>query len=232
MQAAPPHSAGAEATSDSRQIMFRSLYRWIAPLFLLALAACGPSLPAFSEISPQAEQTLRPGDIVELVVWREEDMSGEFMVDQQNHVVLPRVGKWDVQGETELSLEERLTAALGEDLNNPAIDVIVLRRIQVLGAVEKPGLYALDNTMTLGDALATAGGVGPTGRHDRIDLIRGSERYVIELDRGRQLTDLRLRSGDSLYVPQRSWLLRNSGAVITGVSSLAGLVALLISTTN
>ena len=212
--------------------MFRMAFRGLVPLWLLILSGCATSSAPLDELRPQVEQALRPGDIVKVVVWREEDLTGEFLVDQSGQVILPRVGKWEVAGETESSLEERLNAALRDELRNNAADVIVLRRVQVLGAVKEPGLYRLDNTMRLGDALALAGGVDPTGRKDRIDIVREGERYVIHLDDDRGLVEAALRSGDSLYVPQRNWFVRNYGAVLTGLSSLTSLAALIISTSN
>lgn len=227
IRATPPVSAGRRARSSLRQLMLRLSFKGIVPLCLLALTACSASRPV-DELRPRGEQALRPGDIVQLVVWREEDLSGDFMVDQFGHVILPRVGKWDVREETESSLEERLTEALGHEIRDAAVDVIILRRIRVLGAVVEPGLYSLDNTMTLGDALATAGGVDPTGRRDRVEIVRGSERYVVEMDNDRALADLTLHSGDALFVPQRNWFLRNYVAVLTGLSSLAGLMAVVL----
>ena len=60
-------------------------------------------------------------------------------VRNYGQIVLPRVGTWNVRQETEASLEARLTEALGEDLRDPTVDVIVMRRIQILGAVGRPG---------------------------------------------------------------------------------------------
>lgn len=211
--------------------MFRSPMRWIAPFCFLALTGCAStSASSLDLLEPQPEQTLRPGDVVELVVWREEDLSGEFLVDRTGHVILPRMGKVDVRQETESSLEDRLNEVLSTELRDAAIDVIVLRRIQVVGAVQEPGLYPMDNTMTVSDALATAGGVNPVGVRGRVELVRDGQRYALDTDRDHTLAALALRSGDALYVPQRHWLLRNYGPVVTAVSSLAGLVAVFIST--
>ena len=212
--------------------MFRSHIRGVVPLCLLLLAGCASAHSSLDVMAPEEHQVIRPGDLIQVVVWREEDLTGEFLVDRSGRVVLPRIGRWEVTGETEPSLEERLASALGEDLRHATVDVTVLRRIQVLGAVTTPGLYTLDSTMTLGDALAMAGGVNPTGQQDRIDIIRGNERHVIELDETRSLTGLTIRSGDSIYIPQKNWFVRNYPAVFAGLSSRAGVVALIVSLTG
>ena len=49
-----------------------------------------------------------PGDLLSLQVWQEEDLTGEFRVDQHFLVTLPRLGELDVSGDTELSLRQRV----------------------------------------------------------------------------------------------------------------------------
>ncbi len=209
--------------------MTQSYFRRSVTLCLLVLMGCASAAPPpFEPGAAMPEQNLRPGDVVKVQVWREEDLSGEFMVDPSGQVVLPRVGKWDVRHETEASLEARLTEALREDLRNPTVDVVVLRRIQILGAVGRPGLYPLDSTMTLGDALAEAGGISTAGKQNVMEIVRAGERFRIEMDADRRLAELPLRSGDVLYVPERNWFLRNYGVVLTVLTSAAGVAAVVI----
>jgi polysaccharide export outer membrane protein len=170
--------------------------------------------------------------VVKVEVWRESDLSGEFMVDESGHVVLPRVGTWDVRNETEASLQTRLTEALREDLRNPTVDVVILRRIQIIGAVTRPGLYPLDSTMTLGDALAEAGGPSTAGKKDVVEIVRGGDRYTVAMGTDRRLAELPLRSGDVLYVPERNWFLRNYGVVLTVLTSAAGVMAVIITSSG
>lgn len=198
------------------------------PAILAVLAGCASAPPSIDQMGPQAEETLLPGDIVQLNVWREEDLTGEFMVDREGSVVLPRVGKWDVRGETEADLEARLTEELGRVLRNPSIDVIVLRRIQVVGAVKEPGVYPLDNTVTLGAALAEAGGVSESGQRNRLELVRDGQRFTVRMNDDRRLSTFPLRSGDMLVVPERNWFLRNYGVVVTALTSAAGVAAVII----
>jgi protein involved in polysaccharide export with SLBB domain len=175
---------------------------------------------------PISQETgpLRPGDSIKLAVWREPDLSGEFGVNESSEVVLPRLGPVSVEGISPDSLKRMLTRAYGEFLVNPSIEVTLRRRLSILGAVRTPGIYPVDPTVTVGDALALAGGASPDGKPDRVELRRGGERIEVKLDRGTQLANTPIRSGDELYVPQKSWIARNPGLVIGTLTGIAGLI--------
>ena len=171
---------------------------------------------------------LRAGDLIRLKIWREPDLSGEFRVDDEGMAVLPRLGPTQVGGQDPAALTARLVESYASFLQHRSIEVVLLRRIQVLGAVRNPGIYTVEPTMTVSDALALAGGTTTEGNPRRIDLIRGGRRLPVSLTADTRLAATSIRSGDQLFVPERSWLSRNSGIVagsVTGVLSL--LIALL-----
>ena len=126
---------------------------------------------------------LRPGDRVRLKVWREPDLSGEFEVDEDGIVVFPKVGRLDVQKISTDSLKALLVARYAESLRSPSVEVTVLRKLNVLGAVKNPGLYYVDPTTTVADALALAGGVTPDGKQNSVELLRDGKRLPVELSR-------------------------------------------------
>jgi polysaccharide export outer membrane protein len=167
---------------------------------------------------------LHPGDVVRLQIWREPDMSGDYPVDDRGNVTLPRLGARHVTDIPPDSLRRGLVAQYQQYLEHSSVDVTLLRRIRVVGAVAKPGLYPVDPTMAPSDAIALAGGVTPNGRTDRIDLWRGGTRTTITLNALDQHASLHLQSGDALVVPSRSWIARNVvviPATITALVSLA-----------
>jgi protein involved in polysaccharide export with SLBB domain len=166
-----------------------------------------------------SDSALQPGDVVRLRIWMEPDMSGEFPVDARGVVVLPRLGPVTVTNESAESLRARLTAAYGEFLNHTSIDVSLLRRVQVLGAVRSPGLYQADPTMNISDVLALAGGATNQGRIDRVELIRNGQTVARNLTPFTLVGSSPIRSGDQLVVPEKSWLVRNPGVVIGAVSA-------------
>lgn len=169
-------------------------------------------------------QTLRPGDIVRLRIWREPDMSGEFTVDEAGMVVFPRVGEYRVMDDTPETLAARLVADYRQYLVNPSIEVTVLRRVRIIGAVNNPGLFPVDPTVTVADALALAGGATLNGDPDKIRIIRDGVEIAVDIRANTRIADSPIRSGDQIYVPERSWVARNSGVVAAAITGTVSLI--------
>jgi len=139
--------------------------------------------------------------------------------------VFPKIGPLDVREISTDSLKALLLSRYVTSLRNPSVEVTVLRRVNVLGSVRNPGLYYVDLTNTVADVLALAGGVSPEGKQDRFELLRAGERLPVELSGSSRLADSPLRSGDQLWVPQRSWLSRNAGVIAAAISAGAFIFA-------
>jgi protein involved in polysaccharide export with SLBB domain len=166
---------------------------------------------------------VRPGDEIRVRIWREPELSGEFQVDETGVVAFPKLGRMHVTAEQPASLKERLVRAYSVYLVNPSIEVQVRRRINVLGAVKNPGIYEVDPTMTIADALAVAGGTTSLGRASQVELRRQGASGPIRLSGRVLIGDSPIQSGDQLLVPERSWLSRNP-AVIIGAIGLVSTV--------
>ena len=162
-------------------------------------------------------------------IWREEERSGDYIVDEAGSVVFPRVGEYSVLQETPPSLQAKLLASYGRYLRDPNIDVIVLRRIIVRGAVNEPGLKMADPTITIADALALAGGATSLGDQNKIQIFRDGLVILGDISVDTRLADSIIRSGDQIFVPERGWVRRNTGLVATAASlSVTLLIALFI----
>ncbi len=166
---------------------------------------------------------VRPGDVLRLRVWREPDMSGDFPVDQWGAAVLPELGRTVVGGRAADEVERDVGARLITYLSHRTVAVTVLRRVQIAGAVRTPGLYPLDPTVTVGEAITLAGGATPEGRVDRIELVRDGVRQSVRLEPGMRVAESPVRSGDQLLVPQRGWWSRNT-VLTAALLSIAGSV--------
>jgi polysaccharide export outer membrane protein len=172
-----------------------------------------------------ASAALQSGDAVKLRIWREPDLSGRYPVDHQGEITFPKIGVLRVSGLSTDSLKRFLVAAYAPFLRDPSIEVTLLRRVTVAGSVRNPGLYEADETMTISDVLALAGGPAPDGAPEKVTLVRNGDRVTSELSGATPIGDSPLRSGDQLYVPQRSWLSRNTGIVAALISSVGIIVA-------
>lgn len=171
---------------------------------------------------------IRPGDILRIRVWREPELSGEFSIDETGHVVVPHLGRWQVAGLPVDSVRARLTDHYSTILTHAAVEVTVLRRIQVLGAVRNPGLYPVDATMTVSDALALAGGATIDGRRNIVRLVRGDTTVTAALSGNTRLGEMSLESGDQLYVPERSWWVRNGAVAASAITAALGVTITLL----
>jgi polysaccharide export outer membrane protein len=184
-----------------------------------------PAAQAASD-SGAGSAVLLPGDVVRLRIWREPDLSGDFQVDDRGTVVFPKVGPTNVAQTTTDSLKHLLVATYSQYLRDPAIEVTFLRRVTILGAVKNPGLYPVDPTMTVSDAVALAGGALPNGRPHSFELRRSGQRIDVDFNTATPIGHTPIRSGDELYIPERSWIARN-GALLVGASITA--VAIVVS---
>src|SRR5215211_4202684 len=129
-------------------------------------------------------------------------------------VVFPKIGPMRVTPAHPAALNAQLVRAYAAYLVNPSIQVQVRRRINVLGAVKNPGLYEVDPTITVADAISMAGGVTPQGRTNQVELRRRGTTIFGRLSGDELIGGSPIQSGDQLFVPQRSWVSRNPGVII------------------
>lgn len=193
-------------------------------LFALAtLAASGAQEPATAQAG-DSMGSLLPGDVVDIDIWQEETLSGQFTVDESGTVVLPLVGERNVVGVSPRDLREQLAAAYAVYLNNPSINVKLLRRITVSGEVRVPGLYTVDATVSIADLIARAGGLNVDADAEKILLFRDGERLELDLNGATVVGEAGLRSGDRVSVGKRGWLGRNLPSVVGIVSIISNVV--------
>ena len=196
---------------------------------LIAMMVLSPALPTGTQEAADDHQLIRPGDVIRVSIFREPDMSNDYIVDETGSVIFAGAGEYNVLGDTNATLEARLLADYGRRLRNPNIDVTVLRRVRIIGSVTDPGLHLVDATHTIADALAMAGGATSLGDPDQVRIIRDGQEVAIDLTVDMLLSGSIIRSGDQIFVPERSWLSRNSNVVATTLSaSVALVIALLI----
>ena len=194
-------------------------------LLAVALRAHALTAQGSEQPSPGTTVTLQPGDMVRLKVWREPDLSGDYQVDESGEAVFPKIGPLKVSQLSTDSLKSLLVSTYSVYLRNPAIDVTLLRRVNVLGAVRNPGLYQVDATVTVADVLAMAGGVSSNGNPKKIELLRQGQRLSVQLTEQSRLSESPMRSGDELWVPEKSWLSRNAAVVAAVITGTAFVIA-------
>ena len=168
---------------------------------------------------------LRAGDAIKLVVPNEKAISDTFAVDMQGTVTLPVIGRVEVGGQPWTEVHSKLLAAFRREIKEPGLSLMPLRRVVVLGAVNKPGSYLVGPTVTLSGAIAAASGSVADGTVKRVRVTRGNVVIQADAPRGLEVADMPVESGDQIFVLQRNWFARNSNFLITALLSLTGIIA-------
>lgn len=177
--------------------------------------------------APSEAFTLEQGDVVRVKIWREKDLNGDYQVDETGDITLPLLGARRVLGIPWSVLRDSLLMAYRRELKAPSVSLIPLRRVFVLGEVTKPGPYLADPTLNLGGIVALAGGASPQGDLGKLRIVRHGEVIArgAALD-GAGVPDI--RSGDEIFVDQRSWFDRNSTFVASAAISVASIIITLV----
>ncbi|RKF13228.1 polysaccharide export protein [Alginatibacterium sediminis] len=170
--------------------------RWLSLVFVLFLV---PSLVWGQE---NTDYRLGPGDVIDIIVYEEQDLSMQVMVSSSGLVNYPYLGKIKVSGQTpeqvKLSLEHGLA---GDYLIDPkiAVNVVSYRQIFVNGEVEKPGAYAYQPGLTIEKAVALAGGFSQRAYDGNITLTPGNGAD----DKSKVSLKLSIDPGDIIMVGRR-----------------------------
>jgi polysaccharide biosynthesis/export protein len=201
---------------------------------LVCLAVC---LLPFSRITAQqgrpadvgpggranAAGALSPGDLIRLSGTHESELPGDYPVDETGTVVLPLLGPRNVRGVAPGDLRRELIADYRRQLRNQDVQIALMRRVRVLGAVKNPGIYHVDPTMTVADAIALAGGATQDGQLSAVRIVRTGKAIRSNVDRDAPVPG-GIQSGDQIMVPERSWMSRNGKFVLGGLISAVGIV--------
>ncbi len=138
----------------------------VAATGLLASAcANSPEIPApsYATASPDIQRTYRlgVGDKLKIVVFGEENLSGQFEVNALGQVSIPLIGEVPAANRPIADFREAVRRKLADGyLKNPrvTVDVLNYRPIYVHGEVKSGGEFAFKSGLRLRDAIALAGG--------------------------------------------------------------------------
>ena len=125
----------------------------VAPVAAPAVAA--PVLPAGYVIGPD--------DILQIVFWREKELSGDVVVRPDGRISLPLLNDIMAAGRTPEELRATLLTEASRYFGNPNPTVVVKeirsRKVFITGAVEKPGPYIVTSPTTVLQLISMAGGL-------------------------------------------------------------------------
>jgi polysaccharide export outer membrane protein len=160
----------------------------------------------------RGEYRIGKEDVLDVVVYREPELSRVVPVRPDGRISLPLAGEVDAAGRTASELGQGLAKMLAPYVHDATVSVVVREinacKVFVLGEVVHPGGFPLRGPMSVVQAIAVAGGRTPYAG-DRVVWLRqkgdGTTTKATlsfdELVKGEVTGALGLRSGDVLYVP-------------------------------
>lgn len=166
------------------------------------------------EAEPVPEYPLGPGDIVKITVYNNPDLTTEAEISQNGSISFPLVGEVKVGGLSRAQAERAISQSLGNGgfVPNAHVNMLLLQyrsqQVSVIGEVNKPGKYPINQQVTLTDLIAMAGGITQKGGNT-VTIIRKDRNgrttqhevdFKSVLSGGNPAKNVRIDSEDIIYV--------------------------------
>jgi polysaccharide biosynthesis/export protein len=177
-------------------------------------AADPPSHPPLADAGREASDYLiAAGDVLQVFVWKEPELSTEATVRLDGKISAPLLGDIAAAGRTLPELATDVTARLKSFVEAPQVTISLKdarsARVFVVGQVNRAGEFPLGTRLTFLQALALAGGFGPYAKQDRVLIVRqtgeGPRTLTVDykkLEAGSDMSlNVVLRPGDTIVVP-------------------------------
>ncbi len=175
----------------------------------------GPEDPSLSP-APTSDYTIGSGDLMNVLVYGEPDLTAIVRVSNEGFIELPLVGKVRASGFTAPELKKSIEARLSEGyLVHPDVQIILQEYkqdvVHLMGQVGTPGPYRITHSNTLMGTISKAGGFTPIAKRNKVKIIRkengGSRVFYVDTVRitkeGNLQDDVLLMPGDVIIVPER-----------------------------
>ena len=149
------------------------------------------------------EYRLGPGDRLSVVVFGQDDLSGELAVDGSGRISMPLIGQIQAQNKTVNELQQVVTDLLAENyLIDPRISIEVTnyRPFYIYGQVNKPGSYPYVSGMTVRQAIALAGGYTRRASEEPVSITRSAPEELLDIEANLKTVVL---PGDTIEVFRR-----------------------------
>lgn len=209
---------GSHATFTSLKRLLGAAGALLAAVLMAGCAGNSfPPAPA-SATSPDYRYLIGPMDTVNVVVWRNPELSTVVQVRPDGFISTPLVEDLIAAGRTPSELARDIEKALSRQLRDPVVTVVVTQfqgaaseQIRIVGEAARPQAIPYRKNMTLLDVMIQVGGLTDYADGNSAVLVRGKEngaQYSVRLKdllkRGDISANVEVRPGDVLIVPQ-SW---------------------------
>ncbi|MCS0629248.1 polysaccharide export protein [Telluria mixta] len=185
----------------------------------LALGGCatrGGQQPIETQVT-DSQYLIGPGDAVNIIVWRNPEVSMSVPVRPDGKITTPLVEDLPAAGKTSTALARDIEKALAKYIQQPVVTVVVTNfvgnydeQIRVIGQATKPQALAYRRNMSLMDVMIAVGGTTEFAAGNRASLIRNvdgkQQRFNVRLDDlvkdGDISANVPMRPGDVLVIPE------------------------------
>lgn len=200
---------------------FKSIANWlmiaVAAFMVAGCASNYPAAPA-SAASDDYHYKIGPGDNLNIVVWRNPELSMSVPVRPDGKISAPLIDDLDAMGKDSTTLARDIEKELAKYIRDPVVTVIVTgfvgpysEQIRVIGEAAKPQTLPYKQKMTLLDVMIAVGGITDFADGNSATILRTSEnnkQYKVRLKdlvkRGDVSANVEMKPGDVLIIPQ-SW---------------------------
>lgn len=200
---------------------------WSAVLRLLVVAMVGIVMVGCASSFPPAPATaassdynyhIGPGDTVNIVVWRNPELSMSVPVRPDGKLAAPLIEDLPAIGKNPTTLARDIEQALSKFIRDPVVTVIVTQfvgpyseQIRVIGEAAKPQVLPYKQNMTLLDVMIAVGGMTDFADGNGASILRPADKnqqYSVRIKdlvkRGDVSANVEMKPGDVLIIP-RSW---------------------------
>jgi polysaccharide export outer membrane protein len=193
-----------------------SCFAIVVPLFFLAGCKTYPPLNPDEKYIAH-DYLIGPGDNVDIIVWRNPEVSMSVPVRPDGKITTPLVEDLAASGKTSTQLARDIEEALSKYIQQPVVTVVVTEfigpyteQIRVIGEAAKPQALPYREEMTLLDVLIAVGGITDFAAGNRARIVRNVEgkqqQFSVRLDDlirdGDVSANVPMRQGDVLVIPE------------------------------
>jgi polysaccharide biosynthesis/export protein len=179
--------------------------------------AAAPQQPAPPSAESNSQYIIGPGDIIQVFVWRNPELTVTVPVRPDGKISSPLVEDMPAVGKRPSELARDIEKVLAEYIRSPQVNVIVstavstFNQVKVIGQVVSPQSLAFRDGLKVLDAVLAVGGLGPYAAGNRSKIVRTGKdgkpheikvKLADLIDDGDMSQNLPLLPGDVLVVPQ------------------------------
>lgn len=203
--------------AQSRQLVTVTAVLLGAAFMLTGCAGTGSHPPAPTlAAAPDYTYIIGPGDNLNIVVWRNPELSTTVPVRPDGKIAAPLVDEMVAQGKTSNEVAREVEKVLGKYVRDPVVTVLVTgfvgpysEQIRVVGEAAKPQALPYKQKMSVLDVMIAVGGLTDFAAGNRATIVRsaeGNKQYSVRLQdlikRGDVSANVEMRPGDILIIPQ------------------------------